>query len=283
MVFYMYNELLMNISKAMIQVVESALDIYSMSNVERNGQVFHSKKYKGKDVFLDYSTDTDISIEEHIKASLGNLFPTYKFYGEELYPFNFNDSTGTFFLLDPVDGTSNLVSNRKYCAISLCYFYKGTNYIGIIADFFNRKIVLGIRGMGAFSHDRLPNESATLTPLRISNGSTLENTQIDLELTFKEKSDLYILENLVPYCFGIRKQGSTALDILNISLGLNSALIANDLKSFDFAAGVVIARETGLAVSDWEGNEVDLNTREILVCQKQNQKKLLRIINEAIS
>ena len=62
---------------------------------------------------------------------------------------------------------------------------------------------------------------------------------------------------------GIRRLGSAAIDLAYIACGRFEAFYEYGLHPWDIAAGILLVREAGGRVSDFKGNEKNLNGDEI--------------------
>lgn len=61
-------------------------------------------------------------------------------------------------------------------------------------------------------------------------------------------------------CEDIRRSGSAAFDLAHVAEGSVEAYFERNLKIWDYAAGLLIIREAGGRVTDYEGNEIKLTS-----------------------
>ena len=66
----------------------------------------------------DYVTLVDKSVQTYLQDSLSNLYPQIQFMGEEKNN-NEIDFNNDMWILDPIDGTTNLIQNCNFSAVSL--------------------------------------------------------------------------------------------------------------------------------------------------------------------
>jgi myo-inositol-1(or 4)-monophosphatase len=71
-------------------------------------------------------------------------------------------------------------------------------------------------------------------------------------------------ENCLKAARGIRRLGSAALDLCFVACGRFDGFWEENLKPWDTAAGMVIAREAGAKVTDFSGADYALDMKEIL-------------------
>jgi myo-inositol-1(or 4)-monophosphatase len=72
------------------------------------------------------------------------------------------------------------------------------------------------------------------------------------------------LTHFCKHTHGIRRLGSAAIDLAYVSCGRFEAFYEYALHPWDVAAGILLVREAGGLVSDFSGNEKNLNGDEIL-------------------
>ena len=87
-----------------------------------------SSRQKGE---FDFVTRIDLSVEQHIREGLRARFPEDQFLGEEEEAGAF-DPERPLWILDPVDGTTNLVHRYPQSALSLGLMLRGEMRVGVI-------------------------------------------------------------------------------------------------------------------------------------------------------
>ncbi len=80
----------------------------------------------------DYVTKVDTDIQNFLAEELGRLAPEIQFLGEEegLHEM----SVDTYWILDPIDGTTNLIHDYQHSVVSLGLYDKGEITLGVIYD-----------------------------------------------------------------------------------------------------------------------------------------------------
>ena len=78
----------------------------------------------------DYASELDVAIERAIREHLARVTPEIGFLGEEEGASGADDSLT--WVLDPVDGTSNLIHGLPICGVSLALLDHGRPVIGVI-------------------------------------------------------------------------------------------------------------------------------------------------------
>ena len=79
----------------------------------------------------DFVTQVDLQVQEMIQKGLRNLYPDIQFMGEEKDNSEI-DFSGAVWILDPVDGTTNLIHDNRNSALSLALCDNRQLELGII-------------------------------------------------------------------------------------------------------------------------------------------------------
>ena len=97
----------------------------------------------------DFVTEADKDIQQFIQAELLVQYPDIQFLGEEDSQKEV-DFYGKMWVLDPVDGTTNLIHDYRSSAISLALFEAGKPVLGIIYQPYTKELFWAQKGKGAF-------------------------------------------------------------------------------------------------------------------------------------
>lgn len=198
----------------------------------------------------DFASELDYTIEQTLREFLRKRAPSVGFLGEEEGAEDV-DPEGTYWALDPVDGTANLVHGIPLCGVSL----------GLIS---NRQPVLGIIDLPHLSERYTARErqGAHLNGIRLQASACLQLSDAiislgdftvgpDAERNNERKHK--IIQSLASRAERIRMLGSAALDLAWVASGRLDASVMLANKPWDVAAGVIIAREAGAKVLDIDG------------------------------
>lgn len=71
----------------------------------------------------DYVTQVDVAVQDFLKKALYTLAPDIQFLGEETGLQRMD--TDSYWILDPVDGTTNLMHDYQHSVVSLALVAKG--------------------------------------------------------------------------------------------------------------------------------------------------------------
>lgn len=205
------------------------------------------RKAHTKSSAADFVTETDESVEHHIRAQLQAAFPAHRIVGEEQGA-SAGAATAPTWYLDPVDGTANFVHGLPWFSFSLGLVVDGEPILGVIADPMRGEVVSALRGEGVFRNE---------TRVTVAPAPDLAGTLLTSELAgqgawqgFKEMMDYVSGEHCI-----LRIMGSSALSLAAAGTGHAAAVVLRHYGPWDVAAGTAICRAAGLTVRDGHGSE----------------------------
>lgn len=231
---------------ALVKKTKSFVD-----NRERAGHI----KVKGP---ADYVTQVDTDIQGFLAKELGDLFPEIQFLGEEE---GLHEMAGdTYWILDPIDGTTNLIHDYQHSVVSLALYEKGEITLGIVYDPFREDVYYAEKGKGSFLNG---------TPIHVSDTESLEETIIAIGTSPYDKElaqeNFQRIERIFERSQDIRRTGSAAMDLAYVACGRTGGFFEPRLSPWDFAAGMLLVAEAGGQVTDFEGKPLNLLQRGSVV------------------
>ena len=201
----------------------------------------------------DFVTDTDLNIQTYLCENLKALYPEIQFLGEEK-DHETIDYSGAFWILDPVDGTTNLIHHFNHSAVSLALGCDGNVLAGIVYCPFSDELFTAYRGGGAYLNG---------SPIRVSEAAALEDSLIAVGTNPYEREDaehtFEIIKNVFMRCQDVRRLGSAALDLAYVACGRAEAFFEMNLKPWDYAAGMLLVEEAGGSVCTYSGQALPLD------------------------
>lgn len=210
---------------------------------------------KNRNEFVSY---VDIEAEIKLTHSLSGVFPSAGFITEEgTY---YDNAKEYCWIIDPLDGTTNFIHGSTPYAISVGLTYQGIPVVGVIHEITRNETFYAWKGSKAYlnEYEIRVSKIENLKDSLISTGRPHNYmTQYDKLL----KSISHFLRN----SHGIRQSGSAAADLAYVACGRYDGRYEFGLKSWDIAAGVLIVKQAGGRVSDFEGNENYFENGNVLV------------------
>lgn len=197
----------------------------------------------------DYVTQVDVHVQEFLRGRLEQEWPEIQFMGEESDNSDV-DPDGAFWILDPVDGTTNLIHGFMHSAISLGLCEGGQIVCGVIYQPFTSELFSARKGHGAFLNG---------VPIRVSEARDMSECLISVGTTPYEHEyadrNFEIFKKIFLDCQDIRRIGSAAIELAYVACGRIDAFFEMNLKPWDFAAGIILIKEAGGTVTDFEGQD----------------------------
>ncbi len=221
---------------------------------------------------LDFVTNIDIAVSEYLKTELQNIDAHIGFFCEE--------EKGTLkencWILDPIDGTTNLVYDYRMSAVSLAHYKNGEIVFGVIYNPFTDELFSAKKGWGAFYNE--------VKKISVSDRS-IKDSLIEFGINCSNKKgadkNFAIARDVFKNCVDIRRVSSAALDLCYISVGRIDGYFEEVLKPWDIAAGSLILTEAGGVITDYSGNEISFSKSTSVIAGNQNvHEELIKIINK---
>lgn len=201
----------------------------------------------------DFVTSVDLTVQEQLKASLAQLAPDVQFMGEEKDNSDI-DFGGRVWILDPVDGTTNLVHDFCHSAVSLALAERGTVTMGMIYDPYADELFAARLGEGAFCNG---------VPVHVSPARALSESlcSVGTNPSRRERADQTFawMRAIYDSCHDVRRMGAASIEMCYVAAGRLEGYVEQGLKPWDYAAGMLIVREAGGAVTKADGGEPSLS------------------------
>lgn len=201
----------------------------------------------------DYVTMSDIAVQQHLQRRLAEEFPDAALIAEEGRTAAY-DPSGRAFILDPVDGTTNLMHGFRHSAICLGYYECGVPTAGVIYNPFLKELFSAERGGGARLNGR---------PIHARPRSELRECLAMVELSpyYKEESaaSFELIHGLFDRVQDIRALGASAVDLMQLAVGRADVFMSKKLKPWDYAAAQVILTEAGCRISCFDGSALRMD------------------------
>lgn len=219
-----------------------------------------------KSNLIDLVTEADVASEKLIYNELQSHYPTFGFWGEES---NQPPTTDYFWVVDPIDGTTNFANGLPYFAVNIALNQGPTTLLGVTLELPARKLYFARLGQGAYLHtgdgrdqQLHVNQTASLSQAFLTTGFPYHRTDF-------EDNNLAEFGYFLTRSQGVRCMGTAAMDLVNVARGAISAYWEGWLSPWDAAPGVLIVREAGGQVTDYLGRPWQLTSRSLIASNGQ--------------
>ena len=182
----------------------------------------------------NFVTNADRKVEEIIIQELEKSKKNFSILTEES-GFIKNKDKDNFWIIDPIDGTTNFLNGVPHFCISIALLFEKEIVAGVIYDPIKDEIFYAEKNGGSF----LNNKS-----IRVSKKNNVSGCLYGVN--FRKN----LPENLI-----IRNTGSAALDLAYVSCGRFDGCLQKNVNLWDIAAGTVLIKEAGGIVDNFEFKE----------------------------
>jgi myo-inositol-1(or 4)-monophosphatase len=211
-------------------------------------------------------TEIDRAMQTEISEALQERWPGYGFIGEEM---SFDDQVSIsetnpqgYWVLDPLDGTTNFTSNFLFYGVSLALVIDGEPVLAVVFDPVRDECFSAAKGAGAFLNDSL-----LVCPSTRSLDRCIAN--VDYKRLVGDLSAQLV--RCPPYR-SQRNLGSSVLEWCWLAAGRIQLYLHGGQKLWDFAAGYLILLEAGGAATSLSGLPLD--------CSKLRKRSVVAAVNQ---
>ena len=207
---------------------------------------------------IDLVTEADVASEQCIVATIREVYPNHSILAEES-GLSGADPTDRW-IIDPLDGTTNYAHNLPIFAVSIAYAHQETVMVGIVFNPLNGELFTAVSDQGAFLND---------TPIRVSTTPGVGDSLLVTGFPYTVASGdtdrtLLRFKRCLTAAQGVRRLGSAALDLCYVACGRFDGFWEENLKPWDTAAGMLVAREAGDRVTDYQDRAYQMEDKQIL-------------------
>ena len=214
----------------------------------------------------DFVTSTDLKVEQSLLETLRYYYPNASFITEES---GFIEGEGETIVIDPIDGTSNFIHGIPHLGIVIGKIVNDEITDGITYNPILNEFYWASKGKGSWCNNKR---------IRVSKRKDLSKCLIGSNIPSADKfnSDYFKeIANLSKISGGLRSFGATSIDLAYIASGKIDGFWQKDLNLWDFCSGVLLIREAGGRISEPNGNNLDIKSRDILASNNLVHNKLI--------
>jgi len=229
---------------------------------------FHKKKEikdKGRG---DLVTEVDGLSEQVIIKLLSAEYPACHILTEESAPSTL--VTGYTWVIDPLAGTNNFVFGIPLFGINIALVKGNDILLGITYDPLRGELFRAEKGNGAYLND---------SPIRVSGKVSLQTSLLGFDPGHDVTSGRELLSTVIglwPQVFGLRSMGSASIALAYLACGRIDLYLRRDIYPWDIASGLLLVKEAGGSVSDWQGKSADFWNKEIMAANDTLHREFLR-------
>ena len=204
----------------------------------------------------DFVTNTDRRVEKILINELSKYKKNYSIISEESGSIVNNDKNN-FWIIDPIDGTTNFLHGVPHFCISVALRSYNEIVCGLIFDPIKNELFYGQKNDGAFLNNHR---------LKVSKKIDIE------ECLFASNKDGIITK------LNTRITGSAALDLSYVAAGRFDGFFQKNLNLWDVSAALIILQEAGGIYNDI--NFKQINNHNVKASSEIIHEKMLKILDK---
>lgn len=201
-----------------------------------SGSYLTKNKFAKKEVLSEQGRDIKLLCDQNSEKLIRTKLKKTKIdiLGEEL---GGQVSSGKYWVIDPIDGTSNYFRGLDQCCISIALMDNEESIIGVIYNFNNGELYTAIKNHGAY----LNNNKISVSDISKKNKASI-TTGFPASETVESSIDF--LESLKDWK-KVRMFGSAALSCAYVASGKCDFYAEKGVYLWDIAAGICLVKEAG--------------------------------------
>ena len=236
-------------------------------------QQFHQSHFISMKSATELVTEVDGQVERMIADILRQGNPTYGFFGEESNQQELHPQTEAFWVVDPIDGTTNFVHGISVFAISIGLVVNGESVLGVIYQPILDELFAAQKGQGATLNGQLIHVSRTREIRQAYLGSGFS-----YHVWQSEQDNVAQWGRVVKKAFGVLSSGVATLGLCEVAAGRLDGYWELDLFSWDIAAGAVLVSEAGGRVCTAMGEKFNPLGHSIIADNGLIHEELLELV-----
>jgi myo-inositol-1(or 4)-monophosphatase len=196
----------------------------------------------------DLLTVADRESEEVIIRTIRERFPDHAILAEETGAHSIDSDS--WWIIDPVDGTTNFARSFPFFAASVAFWHKGEAALALVEAPRLGERFMAERGSGATLNGKR---------LRVSDTPAISHSILATGFAYVrnevERNNVDNFGRLILKSHDIRRPGAASLDLAYVAAGRFDGYWEPYLKPWDIAAGCLLVAEAGGRVTDFSGGE----------------------------
>ncbi|GET21061.1 inositol monophosphatase family protein [Prolixibacter denitrificans] len=260
----------MNLEKLCTEVIRIVKETGQFIAGERKTFQLDAVERKGKSDFVSY---VDKSAEKQLVEKLHQLLPEAGFITEENTAGN--DGEEFKWIIDPLDGTTNFIHGIPPFAVSVALLQGNELVVGVVYEITQDECFYAWKDSAAYLNGNV---------IRVSDAATTQDSLIATGFPYYnfDRLDGYIdaMSHFMQHSHGLRRLGSAATDLAYVAAGRFEAFWEHALHAWDVAAGVLIIKQAGGQVTDFNGGDNFLFGGEIVAANDAYFKEFYDIVHQ---
>ena len=201
-------------------------------------------------------------------------YPMHNYYSEELGEIQNNSKFNWF--IDPLDGTNNYFAGISYFSVSIALLFENEIIVGVVYNPISNQFFEAVKGGGALLNGVSISPSHN-SDLKKSVCSFIQGHIISESQELAQES-MDIQNKLLINFRRVISTWAPALDWALLAFGGIDALISFESELEDMYAGLLIAKEAGVKIRNFEGNYFQIGDSRIIASNNSLTESLFSIL-----
>lgn len=240
--------------------------------LRKNSKKIKKIAYKGS---INLVTNVDREVEKILIKRLRREFPDTGFLSEETG--EIKPESGTKWIIDPIDGTTNFAHGFPFYSISLALEKGKRPVLGIVYDPVRDELFSAEYGRGACLNGK---------SIKVSSQKDLKKSLLMTGFSYKlgksMEANLVHFRDFLIASQAVRRAGSASLDLCYVACGRLDGFWEIDLNPWDTAAAWLIVKEAGGEVTTFSGKPYSHYLKEILASNGKIHRQMSKILTKNI-
>lgn len=151
-----------------------------------------------------------------------------------------------FWVMDPLDGTSFFARGLEGWSISLAHVKNGEVDLGMTFAPVEDELFYAKRGEGAYLNGKR---------IQVSSTSEIKDGLVNISQAVIRTDEKGSIRKLITDTRALWSTGSTARALANLAAGRIDVAIHQNQAFWDIAAGIILVKEAGGRLTNWEGSQ----------------------------
>ncbi|MFA4835486.1 MAG: inositol monophosphatase family protein [Dehalococcoidia bacterium] len=226
------------------------------------GDILKTRFYSKKQVQIkgqrNLVTDADLLAEKAVLAILKEEYTDHAILCEESGK---SERESEYrWIIDPLDGTTNYAFGIPIFCVSIGLVHRDEIVLGMIYDPLRDELFRAEKGKGAFLND---------AAISVARDRNLQMKVLGFDLGYNDARTREMLSKVTSFWSGemtLRLIGSAALGLTYVASGRIDVYFHRSLYPWDIAGAILLIREAGGEVTDWQGKPATVWDASIFAC-----------------
>ncbi len=181
----------------------------------------------------------------------------FKDFDGKMPAFDFLKHKEWSWIIDPLDGTNNFLNGLDYFSVCISLAHFGVPVVGVVLRPSTGECFYAIKGKGTKVVNLFKKNAKAIILKKILHKKKLKDSLLVTGFTTERgpvfEDEFILFKKMIGKSRSIRRMGSAALDLCYVSKGIFDGFWERGLAAWDVSAAGLICQESGVIVTDYNG------------------------------